>query len=116
MPGSIRIMKREGRAQKMRKKIVSVALAGAMVLSLAACGGGNTNNAGNETTAAPTESTTADAASVEASKEAKKDQATAKAPDNDIVIAVQQDTTSMDPHVVPTALPTRFSMRFMRPC
>lgn len=83
----------------MRKKIVSVALAGAMVLSLAACGGGNTNNAGNETTAAPTESTTADAASVEASKEAKKDQATAKAPDNDIVIAVQQDTTSMDPHV-----------------
>ena len=83
------------------RKFISLALAGAMVFSLTACGGGNTETtaaAAADTTAAA-ETTTADAASVEESKEAKKAESTAKAPDNDLVVAVQQDTTSMDPHV-----------------
>lgn len=78
------------------RKFISLALAGAMALSLTACGG-NTNAPAGTTAAA--ETTTADAAAVEASKEAKKEESTAKAPDNDLVVAVQQDTTSMDPHV-----------------
>lgn len=80
----------------MKKKLVSLALVSAMALSVTACGGGAT-----ETTAAATqaaETTTVDAASVEASKEAKKEAATAKSADNDIVIALQADATHLDPH------------------
>ena len=74
----------------MRKKIVSIALAGAMVLSLAACGGGD--KAAESTTAkAAEETTTADAAAVKESKAAKQEASTAKSPDNDIVIALQAD-------------------------
>ena len=79
------------------RKFISLALAGAMALSLTACGGGKT--AAPAATTAAAETTTADAAAVEASKEAKKTEATAKSQDNDIVIALSQDTTSMDPHV-----------------
>ena len=80
----------------MRKKIVSIALAGAMVLSLAACGGGD--KAAESTTAkAAGETTTADA--VKESKAAKQEASTAKSPDNDIVIALQADATHLDPHV-----------------
>ena len=82
----------------MRKKIVSIALAGAMVLSLAACGGGD--KAAESTTAqAAGETTTADAAAVKESKAAKQEASTAKSPDNDIVIALQADATHLDPHV-----------------
>ena len=82
----------------MRKKIVSIALAGAMVLSLAACGGGD--KAAESTTAkAAGETTTADAAAVKESKAAKQEASTAKSPDNDIVIALQADVTHLDPHV-----------------
>ena len=82
----------------MRKKIVSIALAGAMVLSLAACGGGD--KAAESTTAkAAEETTTADAAAVKESKAAKQEASTAKSPDNDIVIALQADATHLDPHV-----------------
>lgn len=83
------------------KKVVSLVLAGAMVLSLAACSSSNketTAAAAAETTKAAAE-TTKDAASVEASKEAKKEAATAKSADNDIVIALQADATHLDPHV-----------------
>lgn len=80
------------------KKLIALALAGAMVFGLSACGGGGKTTAPAGTPAAA-EPTTLDAAAVEAAKEAKKAEATAKSPDNDIVVAVQQDTTSMDPHV-----------------
>ena len=90
-------MRRES-SEKMRKKIVSIALAGAMVLSLAACGGGD--KAAESTTAqAAGETTTADAAAVKESKAAKQEASTAKSPDNDIVIALQADATHLDPHV-----------------
>ena len=62
------------------KKLLSLLLAGALALSLVACGG-------SEPAPAP-ESGDAPAASD-----------TAKSPDNDIVVALQADTTSMDPHV-----------------
>lgn len=82
----------------MKKKLVSLALVGAMALSVTACGGGAAETTA-ATTAAPAETTTADAASVEASKEAKKEAATFKSADNDIVIALQADATHLDPHV-----------------
>ncbi|MEY8393574.1 ABC transporter substrate-binding protein [Lachnospiraceae bacterium 45-P1] len=83
------------------RKFISLALAGAMVLSLAACGGNNSSQQTGTTAApaAPAESTTADAAAVEASKAAKQEASTAKSADNDIVIAVQADATHLDPHV-----------------
>lgn len=81
----------------MKKKLVSLALVGAMALSVTACGGGNNETKADGTTAA-VETTTADAAAVEASKEAKVEASTAKSPDNDIVIALQADATHLDPH------------------
>lgn len=81
----------------MKKKLVSLALVGAMALSVTACGSGNNETKADGTTAA-VETTTADAAAVEASKEAKVEASTAKSPDNDIVIALQADATHLDPH------------------
>ena len=81
------------------RKLISLALAGAMVLSLAACGGNNSSQQTSTTAGTPTEATTADAAAVEASKAAKQEASTAKSADNDIVIAVQADATHLDPHV-----------------
>jgi len=62
------------------KKLLSLLLAGALALSLVACGG-------SEPAPAPSEG----------GEPAATD--TAKSPDNDIVVALQADTTSMDPHV-----------------
>ena len=80
----------------MKKKLVSLALVSAMALSVTACGGNSTTQTTAATQAA--ETTTADAASVEASKEAKVEASTAKSADNDIVIALQADATHLDPH------------------
>ena len=61
------------------KKLLSLLLAGALCLSFVACGSSEPAPApeGGETAATET----------------------AKSPDNDIVVALQADTTSMDPHV-----------------
>ena len=61
------------------KKLLSLLLAGALALSLVACGG-------SEPAPAPSEG-------------GEPAATTAKSPDNDIVVALQADTTSMDPHV-----------------
>ena len=60
------------------KKLLSLLLAGALALSLVACGS-------SEPAPAPSEG--------------GEPATTAKSPDNDIVVALQADTTSMDPHV-----------------
>ncbi len=68
------------------KKLLTMLLASVMVLSMAACG---SNNAPSETT---------DASAGESSKP-QTDATGLKAPDNDLVIAVQADATHLDPHV-----------------
>lgn len=80
------------------KKVVSLMLAGAMVLSLAACSSSNQETTAAADTTAAAE-TTQDASSVAASKAEKQEASTAKSADNDIVIALQADATHLDPHV-----------------
>ena len=63
------------------RKLLSLLLAGALALSLVACGS-------SEPAPAP-----------EGEGEGTAATETAKSPDNDIVVALQADTTSMDPHV-----------------
>ncbi len=58
------------------RKLLSLLLAGALALSLAACGSSEPAPEGGDSAAS-----------------------TAKSPDNDIVVALQADTTSMDPHL-----------------
>ena len=59
------------------KKLLSLLLAGALALSLVACGSQPATSEGEGSTSGTA----------------------TKSPDNDIVVALQQDTTSMDPHV-----------------
>ena len=63
------------------KKLLSLLLAGALALSLVACGSSEP------------------APEAEGEGEGTAATETTKSPDNDIVVALQADTTSMDPHV-----------------
>lgn len=79
----------------MRKKL-SILLTAVMVLSLAACGG--TPKADPGAAPAPEKKTEAGQAVAPEETTAPKD-TTAKAPDNDMVLAQQADATHLDPHV-----------------
>ena len=88
------------------KKLLSIVLVGAMALSLSACGGGSgtdqeappaSENSTNDSAGDSNEGASTD--SLEESNEAKKESATAKSPDNDLVVAMQADATHLDPHV-----------------
>ncbi len=80
------------------KKALSILLAGAMVLTLAACG---SSGDGSSASSAPAE-TKAPAEAVTAAVEtgASEESGTGyRSPDNDLVIAIQADATNLDPHV-----------------
>ncbi len=88
------------------KKLLSIVLVGAMALSLSACGGGSgpdqetppaSENSTNDSAGDSNEGASTD--SLKESNEAKKESATAKSPDNDLVVAMQADATHLDPHV-----------------
>lgn len=49
----------------MKKRLISLTLAGSMLLSLAACGGGGSSTAGSTSTAAPAESSATAATAAE---------------------------------------------------
>ena len=75
-------------------KKLSFLLAVIMMLSFSACGGG-TGTTSNEQTTQNTEQT--EQATEETAEPAAE--ATAKSPDNDLVVAMQADATHLDPHV-----------------
>lgn len=83
------------------KKFVSFVIALAMILSLVACG--SSSDTAETTTAASSETSAAEsdtAAEGETTASASDSgTSTAVAPDNDLVVALQADATSMDPHV-----------------
>ena len=74
------------------KKLFALLLACIMVMSLAACGG----NGSTETTGAPE---TPDASEGTKPAETVAEDHTLKAPDNDLVVALQADATHLDPHI-----------------
>ena len=75
-------------------KKLSFLLAVIMMLSFSACGGG-TGTTSNDQTTPNTEQT--EQATEETAEPAAE--ATAKSPDNDLVVAMQADATHLDPHV-----------------
>lgn len=81
------------------KKKLSILLAAAMVMSLAACGGKSDSGSGGGTTAPGQATEATEAAQGTEAPQADGGESTVKSPDNDLVVALQADATHLDPHV-----------------